>query len=158
MCCLLHIVVVLGVGSYVLISICAHNPFGANVAVDVVAVIQRADGYTAFRRCMCEFAFTDINADMGYAVAACIEEYEVARSDVVTRYSSSHLVLGPGLVRKVDSDFIKNIHRKPGAIKSVSRYSAGYVSCSDGFVDNLIHFGVCESASCSDGKDNGKAQ
>ncbi|MNC46547.1 hypothetical protein D3C75_955710 [compost metagenome] len=107
---------------------------------------------------MCEFAFTDINADMGYASAACVEEYEIARSDVVTGYGSTHLVLGAGLVRKIDSDLIKNIHCKSGAIKPVSRYSAGYVLGSDGIVDNLIHFGVGESASCSDGKNNGKTQ
>lgn len=37
---LLHIIIVLRIGCYSLISICAHDSFGANVAVDVVAVTQ----------------------------------------------------------------------------------------------------------------------
>ncbi len=44
---LLHIVIILRICCYSLISIRTHDAFGANVAVDVVAVTQRADGYAA---------------------------------------------------------------------------------------------------------------
>ena len=48
---------------------CTHDPFGANVAVGVVALAQFADG-NAFRRGrVCEFSVADVNADMGNACA-----------------------------------------------------------------------------------------
>lgn len=43
---LLYVIIVLGIRSNGLVSICTHDPFGANIAVDVVAVTHRADGYT----------------------------------------------------------------------------------------------------------------
>lgn len=105
---------------------------------------------------MCEFAITDINAYMGYTTAACIKEYKIAFPQIVTGDGSAHLVLGAGLMRQVNADLVKYVHGKSGAIKAVCRYTAGYVFSSDGFVDNFIHFGIGESASCSNGKNDRK--
>lgn len=107
---------------------------------------------------MCEFALTDINADVGYTFTACIIKYKISRSQIIPGNGSTHLVLGTGLVWQIDTDLIKNVHCKSGAIKAVGRYTAGYVFTSDGLVDDFIHFGIRESASCSDGKHNGKAK
>ncbi|MNC38625.1 hypothetical protein D3C75_872430 [compost metagenome] len=100
---------------------------------------------------MCEFAVTDINADMGYAAAACIKEYKIAFTQIITGDRSTHLVLGAGLMRQVNADLIKHVHGETGAIKAVSRYSAGNIFGSDGLIDDFIHFGIGKSASCSNG-------
>ena len=106
---------------------------------------------------MGEFTVTDINTDMGHAFTIGIEEYKIARSHLVAGHGRAHLILGAGLMGQVNADLIKNIHCKSGAIKPVSRCTAGHVFGSDGFVDHFIHFGIGESASCSDGEDNGQA-
>jgi hypothetical protein len=107
---------------------------------------------------MCEFAFSDINADMGYTAAACIKEYKIAFPQIITGDSSTHLVLGAGLMRQVNADLIKYVHGETGAVKTISRYSAGYVLGTDGLIDDFIHLGISESASCPDGKHNRKAE
>ncbi|MNJ01783.1 hypothetical protein D3C73_1615290 [compost metagenome] len=61
-------------------------------------------------------------------------------------------------MRQVNADLVKYVHGESGAIKAVCRYTAGYVFSSDGFVDDFIHLGICESASCSNGKDNRETQ
>ncbi|MNI97585.1 hypothetical protein D3C73_1562560 [compost metagenome] len=61
-------------------------------------------------------------------------------------------------MRQVDADLIKHVHGESGAIKAVSRYTAGDVFSSDGFIDDFIHLGIRESASCPDSKNNGEAE
>lgn len=107
---------------------------------------------------MCKFTVTYEDADMGYTISACVKEYKVARSHLRTGYRLAHFVLRSRLMRQIDAEFIKYIHGKTRAIKSVQSCTAIFIFGSLSVINDLVHFGIGECTSCSDGESNSKAQ
>lgn len=153
---LLDVIYVLGIDGGGFVFIRTHDSFGANVAVDVVAVAQRADDHTARSGGMCEFSVADVNSDMGYSGSRCIKEYQVACSQITAGYGRTHAELGTRLMGQIDAQLIKYVHCKSRAVKSACCGSARSVLGSDRAVDHFIHLGICESASCADREHNGE--
>ncbi|MNN91869.1 hypothetical protein D3C81_2100430 [compost metagenome] len=72
---LFYIVVILRITSDRIIHVTAHNAFGSNVAVRVVAVAQFADDYSSRGRSMSKFPITYVDTNMGYTSACSVEEH-----------------------------------------------------------------------------------
>ena len=107
---------------------------------------------------MSEFAIANINADMGNAFAARIEEYEISCTQVVLGNFLAKLALIIGRMRQRNTELLKYIHRKARAVEAFGRRASCLVRRSVNAINYCVKLGVCESASCLESKQKYETQ
>jgi hypothetical protein len=133
--------------SHFLVRSRRHDTASAKIALGVVIITHRGNRY-AFGCRMGEFVVSNVNADMRNAIAARIEEYEIAGAKII---AIDFLALIPAehvsrTTRQDDAELLEYIPRKSGAIESARCRTAVIVVNSDELINRLVELGVSERA------------
>lgn len=98
-----------------------------NITRFVIGVAKLADSYALAAGSMRKLSISNVNARMGNAASACIEEYQISDSQVLAIHMNPGFSLTLGSAWKVQVEISKHIQNKSGAIKSACRCSAPFV-------------------------------